>query len=129
MINEPAKPNRYTAIIEEIFKSHYKEGSTVIEFSRDELTSTADRLGIPLPKNLGDVLYSFRFRSNLPASILQTAKEGRVWLIRLAGRGEYRFEMVVDRPLSPNPSLVARKIPDATPGLITRYSLSDDKPS
>ncbi|HLY32757.1 MAG TPA: hypothetical protein VKQ36_17170, partial [Ktedonobacterales bacterium] len=64
-----AKPNRYSQIVEHIFFHRYQEGARVIEFTRDDLVQTAQELGISPPKNLGDILYSFRYRGALPATI------------------------------------------------------------
>ena len=54
------EPNRYTQILEAIFARHYRKGVNEIDFERTEIKQVADELGIILPKNLGDVLYSFR---------------------------------------------------------------------
>ncbi len=70
---------RYDAIIVEIFQRHYQEGLNSFEFSRSEFAEVATDLGIVLPKNLGDVLYSFRFRKDLPSAILTTAYLG-LWM-------------------------------------------------
>jgi hypothetical protein len=70
------RPNRYSAIIGTIFKRHHKTGRTEFEFSRDEFVEIANSLGIALPKNLGDAIYSFRFRTALPAEIVATAPKG-----------------------------------------------------
>lgn len=51
-------PNRYTQIIEHIFKRRYKHKSARVEFSRDDIVSAAKVLGIDLPKNLGDVIFA-----------------------------------------------------------------------
>lgn len=59
-------PNRYTQILERIFFAHYHAGDDVVAFAREEIESAAAELGIILPKNLGDVIYSFRFRTELP---------------------------------------------------------------
>ena len=64
---------------------------THIEFVRDEITEAAAALNLPLPKNLGDVIYTFRYRAPLPESILATAPDGRTWIIEPAGIGRYRF--------------------------------------
>ena len=77
--------NRYSAIIEHIFKSRYKSGLTELEFKRDEMVSVAEKLGIALPKNLGDLVYSFRYRSELPEAIQKVAPKGKTWIIRPAG--------------------------------------------
>ena len=61
--------NRYAAIIERIFNSRFKPGTTHLDFKRDELVTIARQLRLTLPKNLGDLIYSFRYRSALPKSI------------------------------------------------------------
>jgi len=70
------EPNRYSAIIEAIFFKYYQPGQTSIRFERAEIVSTVDELGIERPDNLGDILYSFRFRTPLPESIRTTAPKG-----------------------------------------------------
>ncbi|MCK7615525.1 hypothetical protein [Roseibium sediminicola] len=78
--------NRYGALIEKIFFDRFEEGSTELEFARDDIEVAANALDIALPKNLGDVLYSFRFRISLPDSILETQPDEKEWIIELAGR-------------------------------------------
>ncbi len=121
------KPNRYSAIIVTIFKNHYKPGKTHFEFSRDEFVEIASSLGIDLPKNLGDTIYSFRFRTALPPEILCTAPKGMEWVIELAGRALYRFRLTKLANIVPNPNMIAIKIPDATPEIISTYALSDEQ--
>ena len=64
---------------------------------------------------------------SLPRSILDAAPSGETWIIRPAGRGKYRFVLVSDIPLTPNPNLGVTKIPDATPGIIAKYAFSDEQ--
>ena len=52
-----AKANRYSQIIEAIFLKTYKKGITEIPFTRDEIITTAKKLQIQLPKNIGNILY------------------------------------------------------------------------
>ena len=52
-------PNRYIQIIEQIFSQYYKEGATEVPFAREDFSNVARKLKIKLPKNLGDILYSF----------------------------------------------------------------------
>lgn len=80
------KLNRYSQIIERIFFSRYQKGMREIEFRRDDIETVAAELGIKLPKNLGDVLYSFRYRASLPDSIKAEAPQGEGWIIRPVGR-------------------------------------------
>ncbi|MCA3556945.1 MAG: endonuclease, partial [Rhodobacter sp.] len=75
------KGNRYQALIGKIFSDNYKAGATAFEFGRGDLTVSAAALGIELPKNLGDVIYSVRFRSALPPGILATQPPGMEWII------------------------------------------------
>lgn len=121
------KKNRYAAIIERIFKSGFKPGLTEVEFKREEMVSIARQLRINLPKNLGDLIYSFRYRSALPASIQAEAGAGKTWLIRPAGQAKYRFVLVPDVPLAANPNLAETKVPDATPGIVAKYAFNDEQ--
>lgn len=121
------QPNRYTKILEAIFTKHFKKGATEIEFERTEFSQIADELEITLPKNLGDVLYSFRYRTLLPKSITSKAPKGYVWIIRPAGKGKYKLAAVKQSNISPSNILADTKIPDATPGVITKYSLNDEQ--
>lgn len=123
----PAATNRYGRIIEAIFAQRYTPGASEVDFERTDIETTAGSLGIALPKNLGDVLYSFRYRAALPASIIATAPEGTEWIIRSVGRSKYRFALVRETALIPEPLMAKIKVPDATPGLIERYRLSDEQ--
>jgi DNA modification methylase len=118
--------NIYTAIIEKIFVSKYSSGKRELDFDREELAKIAAELKLD-PKNLGDLIYSFRYRAALPASIQGTAGEGETWIIRPAGRAKYRFVLVRERPLVPNANLAITKVPDATPGVVAKYALSDEQ--
>lgn len=91
-----ARKNRYSAIIEAIFHGRYEAGDDSVEFHRDQITAAALSLGIAPPSNLGDVIYTFRYRQSLPTSIRATAPKGKTWIIRAAGRARYRFDLVKD---------------------------------
>lgn len=121
------KLNRYSAIIERLFLAKYRPGAAEVEFERAEIERVAKKLRIKLPKNLGDLIYSFRYRTPLPESVRSTAGTGNNWIIRPAGKSKYRFALVPDRPLTPNASLITTKVPDATPGVIAKYALSDEQ--
>lgn len=123
----PAVENRYKAIIEKIFFDHYSEGATELPFDRQEIVTAAQDLGVDLPKNLGDVVYSIRYRTPLPESVLATQPEGREWIIEGVGRAQYVFRLVALNRIVPRQELVARKIPDATPEIISAYALNDEQ--
>lgn len=122
-----ASANRYTQIIERVFSTHYKPGSKEVRFTRDEFESIAKDLNINLPKNLGDIVYSFRYRVALPDAIRQIAPEGEHWIIRPAGKGIYHFALVPEMKIEPNENYPETKVPDATPGLVAKYSLNDEQ--
>ena len=119
--------SRYDALIEKIFFDHYRDGEHIFEFDREELESAAKVLEIALPKNLGDVIYSYRFRKKLPARVLATQYDGLEWLIELAGIGRYRFRLGTNNRILPRNDLVTTDIPDATPELIRAYKLDDEQ--
>lgn len=74
------KLNRYQQIMEYIFFKRYKDGDREILFERTDMEQAAQELGIRLPKNLGDILYSFRYRGTLPDSIQAKAPGGNTGL-------------------------------------------------
>jgi len=119
--------SRYQKLIEKVFFDEYKKGDAVVAFDRDELISGAEVLGIDVPKNLGDVIYSVRYRTPLPETILNTAKKGREWVIHGAGRAKYEFRLVKINRILPNENLVTIKIPDATPEIVLINALSDEQ--
>ncbi len=64
-----------------------------ISFDREELASASETLNIPRIKNLGDIVYSYRFRKDLPDAINETAQTGCEWIIMGAGIGSYEFRL------------------------------------
>ncbi|POF34178.1 endonuclease [Roseibium marinum] len=119
--------NRYSVLIEKIFFDRYFEGAKELEFARQDIEESASELKIGLPKNLGDVLYSFRFRTALPDNIENTQPEGMEWVIELAGRAVYRFRLVKINRILPRSDLITINIPDATPEIIRAYALDDEQ--
>jgi len=119
--------NRYSQIIEAIFSKYFQKGSKEIQFERFDIITAAKKLGIRLPKNLGDVLYSFRYRTPLPDSILKKAPKGLQWIIRPAGRARYKFVLATESVIVPSKIMAETKIPDATPGVIGKYKLNDEQ--
>lgn len=121
------KGNRYQALIERVFFLRYKAGATEVLFERDELVAAAKALKIELPKNLGDVVYSVRYRTPMPPTVAATQPAGSEWIIDGIGRSQYAFRLSRISRIEPNPDLVTVKIPDATPEIISTYALSDEQ--
>jgi hypothetical protein len=122
-----ASENRYKALVKNIFFDRYKKGATEVPFERKDLESAAKVLQIDLPKNLGDVIYSIRYRTPMPKEVLATQPKGMEWIVEGTGRAQYSFKLVRVNRIVPNPSLVKIKIPNATPEIITAYALSDEQ--
>lgn len=121
------KANRYSAIFEKVFFDRYKNGDTSLAFARTDIEDAAANLKIKLPKNLGDVVYSFRYRNPLPEKILATQPDGKEWIIEGAGRAQYEFRLVTMSRILPRPDLKAIKIPDSTPEIIRAYAQGDEQ--
>ena len=119
--------NRYARIIERIFLSRYKPGAAKVPFEREDIISTAEALKIKLPKNLGDIIYSFRYRVPLPEAIRARAPKGKEWIIRPAGASKYCFVATTQATITSNAMMAETKVPDSTPGVIGMYALSDEQ--
>ena len=120
-------PNRYQALIEKMFFDHYTPGSHEVVFHRDELEPAAKKLKIKLPKNLGDIPYSVRYRTAMPAKVVATQPHDNEWVIEGIGRSQYAFRLAKVSRFAPNPNLVTIKIPEATPEIISAYALTDEQ--
>lgn len=119
--------NVYSRIIEDIFFQHYRKGDVVVRFARDDIPRAAKRLNVPLPKNLGDVVYTFRHRNPLPDAIVREAPRGQSWVIVGKGQAKYAFELKSISKIEPDAMLPVTKVLDATPGIVSRYALTDEQ--
>lgn len=119
--------NAYKAMIERIFVDRYKAGEMSFEFDRSDIPATAAALGLERPKNLGDVIYSLRYRIAMPENILATQPEGMEWIIEGAGRAKYRFVLVPLNRVVPRSDMAAIFVPDSTPEIIRAYALDDEQ--
>lgn len=122
----PRKPD-YESIIEHIFAKNFKKGHVEFRFERAEISEAAIALGIEVPMNLGDVIYTYRYRKKLPQPIIDELPSGRHWLILGDGDARYRFRQSTLAYIEPTAGLMVRKIPDATPEIITRYAFNDEQ--
>ena len=121
------RPALYNPLMVKLFKNHYQRGLESFEFDRAEIESVAGELNLRLPKNFGDLIYSFRYRKALPKEIVATETEGRQWIILPAGRAKYRFQLAKLTQIVPRDNLIATKIPDATPQIIAGYAKTDEQ--
>ena len=117
----------YSRIIERIFLDRWTVGATEIPFERSDIVSVTKKLRVKLPKNLGDVIYSIRYRTPMPASVIECAPQGKSWVIEGVGRAKYCFKLARLARVVPNTALLSVKIPDATPQLVSRYAQGDEQ--
>lgn len=122
---------RYSRLIEHIFFDNkfgaYRDNKKEFVFERSALVEAARELGIVLPKNLGDVIYSIRYRQGMPKSIRDTQPKGKEWVIEGVGSAKYKFRLSPINNIVPNAQLATIKIPDSTPEIIAGYALGDEQ--
>lgn len=127
----PPTQNRYQQLLEHLFFDEafgaYQQGMETVEFRREDFAKAADVLSIELPSNLGDVVYSVRFRTPMPDSIRATEPEGKVWTIEIVGRARYAFRLIPESKIEPRADLASVKIPDSTPEVIRLYAQGDEQ--
>ena len=56
-LNMTKDNSRYSKLIEGVFLENYKKGAREATFQREDLVKIATKLGVTLPKNLGDIVY------------------------------------------------------------------------
>lgn len=120
-------PTKYEQIIAHIFSERYDGGGAGFSFPRAAINDAADALDLARVSNVGDVIYTFRSRRQLPDSIRATAPAPKEWIIRTTASGQYRFELIANARFPVTPHLAETRIPDGTPALIQLYRQSDEQ--
>ena len=117
----------YSRIIEHVFTKKYKTGAKVVPFKREDLASGAQAVGVPVPKNLGDIVYSFRFRAKMPAAILAATPKGKQWVIKGEGDALYSFTLFDGANIEPRKDQEPIKLPAATPEIVRKHTRSEEQ--
>lgn len=114
---------KYDEVIIALFEKLYAEGLDTLEFAKDDVDDICETLGIKI-KNIPDVLYTYRSRSELPESITRIGH----WIIEGIGKGRYAF-LKLERPphFDVQTDLDVREVLDATPDIVLKYSGSDEQ--
>ncbi len=115
---------KYDLLMNEVFSSKFKSGMVSVPFSREELEKLNKKLKI---KNLGDAIYSARYRKGLHGHIQETTPEGLKWVIIGKGDSKYAFELAEESNIIPHRSLEPAKIPDSTPEIVRIWPESDEQ--
>lgn len=124
----PPKAGMYRRVFLRVFESKFRSGATQVEFTRSDIEKCAVDLGLD-PKNFGDLVYSYRYRAKIPPEIGSKAPKDHVWIIRGVGDAKYRMLAVANdyALIKPREGKVVIDIPDATPGVITRYARNEEQ--
>jgi hypothetical protein len=126
MATEKNKRAMYRMVIEQVFSDKFKTTKKPVDFTRDYVVQVAKKLGVD-PKNVGDIIYTYRFRRKFPESITSKAPKGSQWVILGVGDSQYAFTLVKASNLAPRPDLEAVKIPVATPEIVLKYQRSEEQ--
>ena len=119
---------KYDDIISGIFFDRYEAGATSVRFERNDLATKAHQLEIAIPKNLGDIIYTYKYRKRLPQEIINTEPESFYWLIKNVGTAQYEFVLTQGSEFVEIDTMLATiKIPDGTPSIVKKYSISDEQ--
>ena len=119
--------SKYEEVIKRVFHEKYEPGDVRVSFTRNDLVDAHDELDLPRAKNIGDIPYSFRFRRELPDSILKTAPQDSEWIIVGTGIAEYQFRLSKPGKILPTLFHHPIKIPDATPEIVKQYAPGTDE--
>ena len=114
--------SKYERVIQRVFSDSYRAGCVKVVFTRQDLRDAHGALGIAAASNIGDIIYRFRFRKDLPQAIRDSAPAGMEWIITLEGRAQYAFRLARPGKIEPSRNRVATKIPDATPEIVRLYA-------
>lgn len=120
-------PSKYDQVIGKVFFNNFSESMSKVPFDREELAQACRDLNISRIKNLGDIVYSYRFRRDLPKAINDTAPSDHEWIILGAGIGLYEFRLCMKGKIEPALNRQKIKIPDATPEIVKMYAPANDE--
>lgn len=120
-------PKAYDSIINEIFTSKRTRRATRFSFTREDIASAASKTGVRAPKNLGDVIYTYRFRRPFPSAIADAAPAGKMWIVTGKGDALYEFRLITKPNLSADLGWAVSKIHDATPEIVRRFTALNDE--
>ena len=82
----------------------------------------------PAPRIVGDIVYSLRYRVPLPDSIRRTAPSGpRMGDLPRRQRRLHAADRALQLSSSHDKGLRTIRLPDATPGVISKYALTDEQ--
>jgi hypothetical protein len=130
---KPKEEGLQARVIKDIFLQRFQQGTTRLPFTRSDLLESSKQFAKPgesekaRDKNLGDILYTFRFRRDLPSEILATEPRGKIWVILGAEISKYELRLITKPNLAPTPNWIITKVHDSTPEIVRRFEFLSDE--
>ncbi len=122
-----ASEAQYSQIIAHVFAKHYKRGAKEVVFNREEIVEAAQKLGLPRPKNVGDVLYPSAFGNHFQNRLERPRRKDFSGFFAWPGQVVIGSCLGKQWSVAPDPHRSVIKVPDATPGVISKYTLTDEQ--
>ena len=119
--------NKYAQVISWVFHRRYTTGTRTVPFTRDELVEAHDALGLERTKNIGDLPYSFRYRTELPEDITSTAPPNSEWIVLGTGQATYEFRLASPGKIVASANRERIPVLDATPEIVRQYAPGTDE--
>ena len=107
-----------------IFFTRAKPGVSFLRFSTDDVKCAFRRMGIKVPKNIGDIPHQAQKRA-MPLVIQSTAPLGCEWILESMGAGVHCFKLVGSNKLHPSADAEERHVEDKAAAIIEAFDMSD----
>lgn len=119
----------YDWALEEVKRKHSDLFSDVRQDKERSLDNEEARKAISKHKNIGAVIYDFRFRRKMPDKVRETEQpeKGLYWRISLIGKARYCFVLGPNPIILPAPDTSVVEIFEAIPEVIAEYSFDDEQ--
>lgn len=119
-------PDVFGQIIEKIFFKNYYDGVKTFNFTRSDIDETVLSLGLKPPSDIKDVISSFRFRTQLPKCVRDTAGKGMDWIIEKSGDSEWQFILINRSEIKSNSEIKTTPVSDISADLVRDYQKNSE---
>lgn len=121
------RDSEFDRLIEKVFFDNYREGMTEFEFTFEDIEKAANDLGIVLPENFEDVLFSFENYGSSPREHERLQSEAHQTTSNKAQQGYCMVKASSNNHVAPRNDIVVTQIFDLTPKQLQAYALDDEQ--